>query len=253
MTAGVTALASSRPRTVRTARPSLRSTSPARSGPSGRAVERRRPAGVRSRRARASNRRCSGGETLLAGGGRPTGADGGHVPVGGPHVPPPAAGPVGVGGRPDAPVVALVPVEAVVPALVARPGPVGDLLPPVAGRGQDPVGTLVPVRPGRRRRDAGPGRRPAGCPAPPSGSRRSGGAGARPGRGRRPGCAPSRRSDSPAPPMIRSMFQVAKPAPARPAAASRARSEPWRAPGRRARGARSTGRPSEIRVTPAAR
>ena len=167
----VTALASSRPRTVSTARPVARSTRPSRSGSSGRASA-GTPAGVRSAEGERLEPALVVGEHLLAGRGVVAGLDQGHVAVGGPDVPPPPAGPVRVGGRSDAPVVALVPVEAVVTALVAGSGPVGDLLPPVAGRRR---GSGRPSRtgpPGRRRRGGGPGRRPAGCPARRSGSRR---------------------------------------------------------------------------------
>ena len=83
-------------------------------------------------------------EHLLAGHGRGVGVHQGDVAVRGAHVPPPPTLPVRVGRRADAPVVALVPVEPVVAAPVSWSGPVGDLLPPVAGPGEDPVGRLVP-------------------------------------------------------------------------------------------------------------
>ena len=112
----------------------------------GRAGRRRGPRpGSGGRRASASNRRWSSVSTSSAAVADRPGLDGRHVPVGGADVPPPPAVPVGVGGRADAPVVALVPVEAVVPALVPGQGPVGDLLPPVAGRAEHRVGHLVPA------------------------------------------------------------------------------------------------------------
>src|SRR5664279_3788804 len=79
------------------------------------------------------------GQDLLARGSGPPLVDHPHVPVRGPYVPPSAGGPVRVGRRSDAPVLALVPVEAIVPAPVPGPGPVGDLLPPVPGAAEDPV------------------------------------------------------------------------------------------------------------------
>src|SRR5207248_1373404 len=67
-------------------------------------------------------------EVLLPCDRRLAGVDGRDVALGGTHVPPPAARLVGMGGAADAPVVALLPIEQVVPALPPRPGPVGDLV-----------------------------------------------------------------------------------------------------------------------------
>ena len=93
-----------------------------------------RPAACAATSDSASNARCSGVELLAARLGRAPGLDGVDVALGRTHVPPARAGAVRVRGRADADVVALLPVEVVVPALVPGPGPVGDLLPVVAGR-----------------------------------------------------------------------------------------------------------------------
>ena len=138
----VTSLASSRPRTVSTARPSRRSTSPSSSSARARASQ-----GTPARRAQRERERLEGpllgGEHLAAGLGRATGRDGVDVALGRADVPPAHPVAVAVGGRADAHVVALLPVELVVPAPVPGPGPVGDLLPAVPGPGEDLVGQLV--------------------------------------------------------------------------------------------------------------
>ena len=67
------------------------------------------------------------------------------VAIGRPHVPEPPAVPVGVGGTPEAEVVALGPVQQVVPALVAGAGPVGDLVVGEPGRPEAFVDQLVLV------------------------------------------------------------------------------------------------------------
>ena len=76
-----------------------------------------------------------------------------------------AAPVVAVGGAPEPPIVALVPVEEVVTALVPGPGPVGDLVPLEAGGRRAPRRRADTRRPGRRRRDGAPGQAPAACPA----------------------------------------------------------------------------------------
>ena len=65
------------------------------------------------------------------------------VPVGGAHVPPAPPGAVRVGRAAVAEVLALAPVQLVVPALVAGTGPVRDLVVAQPGRGEQLVGELV--------------------------------------------------------------------------------------------------------------
>ena len=119
----LTSLASSRPRSVSTARSSTvarrtRSTRPSSSSGRSRASQ-GTPRGVRKREREGLELALLGRELLPAGLGRAAGGHGVDVAVGRAHVPPARAGAVRVGGRADADVVALVPVEVVVPALVA--------------------------------------------------------------------------------------------------------------------------------------
>src|SRR6266851_4476322 len=72
-------------------------------------------------------------EALLGGDDRATAAYGRDVALGCPDVPPPAPVLVGVGRAPDAPVVALAPVQQVVAALVNGAGTVRDLVPQQTG------------------------------------------------------------------------------------------------------------------------
>ena len=140
-----------------------RSTRPSRSGSSGSASA-GTPGEVRRARARASNRvrpASSTSSPAAVGPSAPTRAD---VAVGGAHVPPPPPVAVGVGGRTDAPVVALLPVEMVVAALVAGSGPVGDLLPAGSRRRRAPRRPSRSDRPGRRRPGGGPGPAASGVP-----------------------------------------------------------------------------------------
>ena len=85
------------------------------------------------------------GEDLLGRHRRRARRDGPDVALGGAHVPPPAAVRVRMGGATDAPVVALLPVQLVVAALVAGPGPVGDLVVGQPRRGQRVVHDRVLV------------------------------------------------------------------------------------------------------------
>ena len=207
----LTSLASSRPRTVSTARPPTRSTRP--SSSSGRS---RQSHGTPRRRAQREGERLEGalarGELLAPGLGRAPRLDGVDVALGRADVPPADAVAVRVRRRADAHVVALLPVEVVVAALVAGPGPVGDLLPGVAGGGEDRLGVLV--APGLRvvvgmagrvagERRAGLDRQPVGADV-----RRR----VRRGRGRARAWRPSRRRSRAAAPKMRSRFQVANPA-----------------------------------------
>ena len=131
-----------------------------------------------------------GVEPLVGGLGRAALLDRVDVALGRAQVPEPAAGAVGVGGAADPEVLALGPVEEVVPALVAGLRPVRDLVPAVARPRSGARRRRCTCRPGRRRRGGGPGRRPAASRARRSGRRRSRGQGR--GRSPRRGCAPSR-------------------------------------------------------------
>ena len=82
-------------------------------------------------------------EHLLGGERRPPRLDRRDVPLGRAHVPPATAGQVRVGRAADPAVVALGPVEEVVAALVAGPGPIRDLVPRQPGRAEDSVGGQV--------------------------------------------------------------------------------------------------------------
>src|SRR5690606_37777207 len=77
--------------------------------------------------------------------GGPAGAHRLDVALGGPQVPPAPAPAVGVGGAAEPQVVALLPVEEVVAALVAGPGPVRDLVAGQAGGGEQLAGEQVLV------------------------------------------------------------------------------------------------------------
>ena len=81
-----------------------------------------------------------GVEPLVGRLGRAALLDRGDVALGGAQVPPAATVAVAVGGAADAEVLALRPVEEVVAALVAGPGPVRDLVPGEPGRAQPLVG-----------------------------------------------------------------------------------------------------------------
>ena len=142
----VTSLASSRPRTVSTARSPARSTSPSRSGSSG-TTDAGTPTDVRSARARPSNVALLVAEHLVGRGGAPPGPHGLDVALRGVDVPPPAPAPMRMGRAPDAPVVALGPVQGVVATLVAGHGPVRHLVPPVPRRRQRRVDQPRSARP----------------------------------------------------------------------------------------------------------
>src|SRR6185503_5649563 len=68
------------------------------------------------------------------------------VALGGAHVPPAVTVVVGVGSRTETAVVALLPVEDVVAALMSGDGPIADLVVREPGRGQQIVSQLVLVR-----------------------------------------------------------------------------------------------------------
>ena len=95
------------------------------------------------RQGEALERRLLVGEHLVGRRGGPPGAHGLDVALRGADVPPPAPAPVRVGRAPDAPVVALGPVQGVVAALVAGHGPVRHLVPPVPRRRQRAVDQRV--------------------------------------------------------------------------------------------------------------
>ena len=125
-----------------------------------------RPPRVRTASCSASSRRSSASSALAGRLGRPAGVDGVDVALGRAHVPEPPARPVRVRGAAERQVLAHRPVEQVVAALVARAGPSSRSRTTRSPAASKRVGRdQVLRRPGRRRRGAGPGRRPAACPA----------------------------------------------------------------------------------------
>ena len=167
----LTSLASRRPRTVSTARPVLVDHETVELLGALEAVPGHAAPGAQGQGERLELA-LVGRQLLAPALGRAPGLDGGQVALGRAHVPPAHPGAVRVGGRADAEIVALLPVEVVVPALVAGAGPVGDLLPAVAGGLEHGVGPLV--APGQRVL-VGVAPRvawPAACPARRSGRRR---------------------------------------------------------------------------------
>ena len=101
------------------------------------------PPAVRSASTMASALRRRVVEDLAPGLGTGAGGDRGDVALGRAHVPPPATGLVAVGRAADRGVVAALPVQEVVAALVAGTGPVRHLVPGQPGGGEAVVGDLV--------------------------------------------------------------------------------------------------------------